>query len=236
MAYQFKLDKFEGPLELLLSLIEEEKLNIAELSLARVADQYLEYIKDNKSIQLDNLAEFLSVASKLILVKSRALLPMLEFTQEEEEEIKDLTLQLAEYKKFKEVSLVLGKMAEAGKICYSRDGFSGIKSIFYPPEDVNVFDLKKYFQAVLIEIPIIEKLEEEIVREVMTLEEKINDLQNVLRQRIETSFADLTANAKDKIDVILSFLAMLEMVKQRIIDVDQGELFKEIKMKVKTVS
>lgn len=235
MTYQFKLDKFEGPLELLLSLIEEEKLNITELSLARVADQYLEYIKDNKNIQLDNLAEFLSVASKLILVKSRALLPMLEFTQEEEEEIKDLTLQLAEYKKFKEASLVLGKMSEAGKICYSRDGFSGIKSIFYPPEDVNVFDLKKYFQAVLMEIPIIEKLEEEIVREVMTLEEKINDLQNVLRQRIETSFADLTANAKDKIDVILSFLAMLEMVKQRIIDVDQGELFKEIKMKVKTV-
>lgn len=232
MTYHFKLDKFEGPLELLLSLIEEEKLNITELSLARVADQYLEYIKDNKNIQLDNLAEFLSVASKLILVKSRALLPMLEFTQEEEEEIKDLTLQLAEYKKFKEASLVLGKIAEAGKICYSRDGFSGIKSIFYPPEDVNVFDLKKYFQAVLMEIPIIEKLEEEIVREVMTLEEKINDLQNVLRQRIETSFTDLTANAKDKIDVILSFLAMLEMVKQRIIDVDQGELFKEIKMKV----
>lgn len=233
---QFKLEKFEGPLDLLLDLIEKEELNITELSLAHVADQYLEYIKENKNIQLDNLAEFLSVASKLILVKSRALLPMLEFTQEEEEEIKDLTLQLAEYKKFKEASLKLGKIAEAGNICYSRDGFSGIKSIFYPPEDVNIFDLKKYFQAVLIEIPIIEKLEEEIVREVMTLEEKINDLQNVLRQRIETSFTDLTANATDKIEVILSFLAMLEMVKQRIIDVDQGELFKDIKMKVKTAS
>jgi len=232
----FKLEKFEGPLDLLLELIEKEELSITELSLAHVTDQYLEYIKNNQNIQLDNLAEFLSVASKLILVKSRALLPMLQFTQEEEEEIKDLTLQLAEYKKFKEASLVLGKMAEKGKICYSREGFSGIKSIFYPPEDLNLFDLKKYFQAVLIEIPIIEKLEEEIVREVMTLEEKINDLQNVLRQRIETSFKDLTANATDKIDVIVSFLAMLEMVKQRIIEVDQQELFKDIQLKVKTVN
>ena len=223
-------------MDLLLSLIEEEKLDITEISLARVADQYLEYIKNNENIQLENLADFLSVASKLILIKSRALLPSLEVTSEEEAEIKDLAKQLEEYKKFKEASMILGKMAERGRISYSREGFSGIKSFFYPPENINAFDLKKYFLSVLAEIPLIEKLEEEIVREVMTLEEKINDLQNVLRQRIETSFADITANAADKIDVIVSFLAMLEMVKQRIIDVDQNELFKEIRMKVKTVN
>lgn len=233
--YHFKSEKFEGPLDLLLELIEKEELQITELSLANVADQYLEYIKNNQNIQLDNLAEFLSVASKLILIKSRALLPILEFTQEEEEEIKDLAKQLEEYKKFKEAALVLGKTAEKGSISYSREGFNGVKTFFYPPENINAFDLKKYFQFVLNEIPIIEKLEEEIVREVMTLEEKINDLQNVLRQRIETSFADLTAGAVDKIDVIVSFLAMLEMVKQRIIDVDQDELFREIKLRVKTV-
>jgi len=231
----FKLEKFEGPLDLLLELIEKEELQITELSLAHVADQYLEHIKNNSNIHLENLAEFLSVASKLILIKSRALLPILEFSQEEEAEIKDLAKQLEEYKKFKEAALALGKIAQQGRISYAREGFSGIKAFFYPPENVNVYDLKKYFQAVLAEIPIIEKLEEEIVREVMTLEEKINDLQNVLRQRVETSFADITANATEKIDVIISFLAMLEMVKQRIIDVDQEELFREIKLRVKTV-
>jgi segregation and condensation protein A len=236
MAYNFKLEKFEGPLDLLLELIEKEELEITELSLAHVADQYLEYIKNNENIQLDNLAEFLSVASKLILIKSRALLPILEFTEEEEEEIKDLAKQLEEYKKFKEASVIIGKVAEKGKICYSREGFSGVRTFFYPPENINVFDFKKYFLSVLAEIPIIEKLEEEIVREVMTLEEKINDLQNFLRQRIETSFAEITTGATDKIDVIISFLAMLEMVKQRIINVEQGELFKEIKLKVKTVN
>lgn len=236
MIYNVKTEKFEGPMDLLLELIEKEKLSITELSLAHVTDQYLEHIKGNEEIQLGNLAEFLSVAAKLILIKSRALLPLLEFTEEEEEEIKDLAKQLEEYKKFKEASVVLGKIAEAGKISYSRNGFVGVQALFYPPEDINVYDFRKYFQFVLQEIPIIEKLEEEIVREVVTLEEKIDDLQNTLRQRVETSFSDLTAGATDKIDVILSFLAMLEMVKQRIIDVEQGELFEEIKLSIKSTA
>lgn len=233
MTYRFKLEKFEGPLDLLLALIEEEKLSITEVSLSHVADQYLEYIKDNKNIQLENLAEFLSVASRLILIKSRALLPTLKLSSDEEEEIKDLEKQLREYKKFKEASLRLGRMSQSGRICHSREGFSGVRSIFYPPEDISAFDLKKYFQLILAEIPIIEKLSEEIVGEVITLEEKISDLQNALRGRIEATFADLTAQSKDKIEVIISFLAMLEMVKQRIINVEQGELFQDIKLKMK---
>jgi len=236
MAYQVKTEKFEGPLDLLLALIEEERLSITEVSLARITGQYLEYIKNNENIRLENLAEFLSVASKLILIKSRSLLPTLRITDEEEAEIKDLEKQLEEYKKFKEISVRLGKMAMLGRICYAREGFSGVRPIFYPPEDINAFDLKKYFQMVLDEIPVIEKLGEEIVREVVTLEEKISDLQDVLRGRIEATFSDITAQAKDKIDVIISFLAMLEMAKQRIIEVEQGELFKEIKMKVKTAN
>jgi segregation and condensation protein A len=235
MIYNVKTDKFEGPMDLLLELIEKEKLDITELSLAHVADQYLEYIRNNEGIKLENLAEFLSVASKLILIKSRALLPLLEFSEEEEEEIKDLAKQLEEYKKFKEASLIIGKMSEVGRIGYERPSYAGIQNIFYPPENINIYDFRKYFQSVLQEIPVIEKLDEEIVREVITLEEKINDLQNTLRQRVEMSFGELTHNAIDKIDVILSFLAMLEMVKQRIIDVEQNELFQEIKMRNKGV-
>ena len=236
MAYSVKTDKFEGPLDLLLELIEKEELNITEFSLAHVADQYLEHIKANADIRIENLAEFLSVAAKLILIKSRALLPILQFTEEEEAEIKDLARQLEEYKKFKEASLRLGKMAESGKIIYSRQGFSGVQSFFYPPEDMNVYDFRKYFQLVLNEIPIIEKLEEEIVREVVTLEEKINDLQNFLRQKVETSFSEIASQATDKIDVIISFLAMLEMVKQRIVEVDQKELFQEIRLSIRKAS
>jgi segregation and condensation protein A len=231
MTYKVKIEQFEGPLDLLLSLIEEQKLDIVKLSLATVTDQYLEHIKNNKEIHLENLSDFLSVAAKLILIKSKALLPLLKLTDEEEEEIEDLTEKLKEYKKFKEVSLKIGQMDKLRKISVSREGYWGVKSFFYPPADLGVFDLKKHFQLILAEIPLIEKLEEELVKEVITLEEKICDLQKFLTQKIETSFSEIVSNSSEKIEVIISFLAMLEMVKQRMIWVEQGNLFSEIKLK-----
>ncbi|MDO8529587.1 MAG: segregation/condensation protein A [bacterium] len=233
MTYHAKLDKFEGPLDLLLKLIEEQKLNIAEVSLASVADQYLEYLSQKERITLENLADFLTVASKLILIKSKALLPNLEFSEEEEKEIVDLERQLAEFKKFKDISTALGRMAESGRISFSREKFLGTQLFFYPPENINVFDLKKFFAQVLDNIPVLEKLEEEMVREVITLEQKIEHLQNFLRKKIETSFSDLVSGAENKVDVIVSFLAMLEMVKQKIINVEQNSLFQDIKIGIK---
>jgi segregation and condensation protein A len=229
--YQVKLEKFEGPLNLLLELIEKEKMDVTELSLARVADQYLEYIRSDSNIHLENLAEFLSVASKLILIKSRALLPMLKFTEEEEEEIQDLAKQLEEFKKFKDAAAKISELANLGKICYSRSGFLGIGPVFYPPENINAYDLKNSFLKVVSEIPVIEKLQEEIISEVLTLEEKISELEIKIRKKVETSFSELVSKAESKVEVIVSFLAMLEMVKQRIIQVEQKDLFKEIMLK-----
>ncbi len=220
-------------MELLLELIEKEKLSITELNLARVADQYLEYIKDNQNIHLENLADFLSVAARLILIKSRALLPILQFSDEEEEEIKDLALQLAEYKKFKEITAKIRKLAISEKICFSREQ-QKIEPVFYPPENINAFDLKRYFQKVLSEIPTVAVLQEEIVSDIVTMEERISDLEIMLRKKMETCFSEIVYNAKDKIDVIVSFLAMLEMVKQRIIKVEQRELFCDIKLSMRS--
>lgn len=231
MAYRIKLDQFEGPLDLLLSLIEEQKLDVTRLSLAKVADQYLQHIGSREDITLGNLADFLTIASKLILIKSKALLPVLELSNEEEAEIKDLETQLAEYKKFKDISYRIGKMFSSPRRSFSRESFLGTRIFFCPPSNVNLFDLKKAFQKILSEIPALEKLEEEMVREIITLEEKIVHLQNMIQKKIETNFSEIVGNAKDKIDVIVSFLAMLELVKQRIINVEQNGLFNEIKLK-----
>ena len=103
MAYHICLEQFEGPLDLLLSLIEKEKLDITHVSLAKVADQYLKYLETEESISLGNLTAFLSVAARLILIKSRALLPILEFSDEEEESMDDLETRLKVYKRFREV-------------------------------------------------------------------------------------------------------------------------------------
>lgn len=234
MAYHIQLPQFEGPLELLLSLIEKQKLDVTRVSLAKITDQYLEYIADQETISLENLSWFLVIASRLILIKSKALLPTLVFDDEEEEEIEDLEHQLKEYKKFKEAALKMKGMLDARRGMYSREGQSEVKSLFYPPQGVTPSDLREYFSKVLGEIPIFEQLEEKMVEEVMTLEEKIVSLQEMLRRKVETSFSEIVANAKDKVDVIVSFLAMLELVKQRMIRVEQqGGLFSEIKVQRK---
>ena len=229
--YQIKTEQFEGPLDLLLQMTEDQKLDITRVSLAKIADQYLEYIANTQNITLEHLADFLSVASRLILIKSKALLPMLEFTEEEEEEIKDLEYQLAQYKKFKEAAKNLANLYDAPDMSFSREGFSGLGIVFCPPENITKEDLFKTFSKILGEIPVLEKLEEEMVREVLTLEEKIIHLQNTLREKVQTSFSELVANTEDKIEIVVSFLAMLEMVKQKLIHVEQGELFSEIRLK-----
>ena len=231
MTYTVKSEQFEGPLDLLLQLTEEKKMDISRMSLAQIADEYLEYIEQRENISLENLSDFLSIAAKLILIKSKSLLPTLELDEEEEKEILDLEHQLEEYKKFKEISKALNVLMIDSNVCCSREDFSTCVPIFFQPEEINIFALEKSFEKILNEIPIIEKLEEEIVRNVITLEEKIEHLSNTLRERIESSFSEITKNAADKIDVIISFLAMLELVKQRIIHVEQGELFSEIKLK-----
>lgn len=231
--YKIKTEHFEGPLDLLLQLTEEQKLDITRVSLAKIADEYLEYIASAENITLEHLSDFLSVASRLILIKSKALLPTLELTEEEEEEISDLEHQLAEYKKFKEASRKIAELFSGSQSAFSREGFLGQSVVFFPPENFGPENLAKTFSRILGEIPLIEKLEEEMVREVLTLEEKIEHLQSTLKERAETSFSELVKNAKDKIEIVVSFLAMLEMVKQRIIHVEQGDLFSEIRLKHK---
>lgn len=231
MAYHITLEQFEGPLELLLQLTEDQKLDITRLSLAKVTDQYLEYISKRENISLENLSQFLSVAAKLILIKSKALLPLLEFTEEEEEDIKDLELQLAEYKKFKEIAEELEKIMHQGRNAYSRESFLGVREIFYPPENIDLDQLEKAFEKFLTASIPEETLEEELVGEILTLEEKIGTLQDALKKRANMSFSQFVANASDKVEIVVSFLAMLELVKQQIIHVEQEELFAEIQLK-----
>jgi segregation and condensation protein A len=228
--FKVQLEKFEGPLDLLLKLIEEQRLDITRLNLAKVADDYLEYIRANENISLENLAEFVNIASRIILIKSQNILPSLEITAEEEKEIVDLENQLREYQKFKKAGEKIGETLKKKRFSFSRDYLLGVAAAYFPPKNVNVFDLKKAFLKVVSEIVLPEKMPEESVREIITLEDKIEELKESLQKRVETSFRELSSSAENKIEIIVAFLAMLEMVKQRIIDVEQNELFDEIKI------
>ncbi len=231
MPYHFRLDQFEGPLDLLLSLIEKEKLDITQVSLAQVADQYLKYIEEERSISLESLASFLSIAARLILIKSRALLPVLEFSDDEEEAMDDLETRLKLYKYFREAAQKMGIEMLRSRGAFARESFLGTQVVFYPPKDLTAESLKGHFLDVLGEIPVFEELPEKELERVITLEEKILTLQGTLADRIETSFSELTKGAENTVDIIVSFLAVLELVKQRFIFVEQKHFFADIILK-----
>ncbi len=228
MTYAVRLEQFEGPLELLWQLIEKEKLDVTRVSLAIVADQYLEYIARQGEVPLAQLAQFLSVASRLILLKSRALLPLLEFTDAEEESIEDLEWQLREYRKFREASVRIGVLAAQPTRAYSRESFLGTEVVFLPDPRVQVSTLAETFRSVLGEIPLLEKLDEEELKNVISLEEKMLELRSTLASRMEVSFRQMTADVTDRLEVIVAFLAVLELVKQRFIRAEQNEPFRDI--------
>jgi len=231
MAYHFHLEKFEGPLDLLLSLIEKEKLDITQVSLAQVADQYLEYIRNEENISLENLSVFLSIAARLILIKSRALLPILTFSEDEEESMEDLEYQLKAYRLFREASQKMGQLFLQSKRAYSRESFLGTQVVFYPPKGITKESLRAHFADVLGDIPVFEILPEKEITAIITLEEKITLLQQTLSERVESSFHELISNAEDRVEVIVSFLAMLELIKQRFIHVEQAKFFSTIHIK-----
>lgn len=218
-------------MDLLLSLIEKEKLDITQVSLAQVTDQYLEYLRQEESLSLADLSSFLAVAARLILIKSRALLPVLEWSDDEEESMDDLEIRLKEYKRFREAANTLGMLFGKHRSARSRESFLGAQVVFYPPPGLTALDIQEQFLAVLGEIPVFEVLPEKEIQAIVTLEEMIFSLQNMLSEKVEQSFVELTRTARDRTEVIVSFLAVLEMVKQRVIFVEQERFFSDIFIK-----
>jgi len=228
----FKIDKFEGPLGLLLQLIERQELDITEISLAKIADQYIEYIKNYKGIEPEELADFLVVAAKLLLIKSRALLPFLK--GEAEEEIEEFENQLRMYKEFleaaKKIEVIIGKKRFSFAREFNRQAFLANANIFSPPKNLTAADLNAVFSEIIKNIKPVIQLEEKNLEQIVNIEDKILIIQRILLEKIKISFNHILAGAKNKTEVIVSFLAMLELIKQRDITVVQGGLFEEIEI------
>lgn len=236
MTYAVRLEQFEGPLELLLQLIEKEKLDITRVSLTKVTDQYLAYLEGERSLPLSALSQFLSIAARLILLKSRALLPLLIFTEEEETSIVDLEWQLREYARYREASIGLGRLLEKGTIAYTRERSARVtRGVFFPPPDLRVQDLHAAFTTLLGTIVMAQALEETTLLPVVKLEEKMALFRQTLAARVETSFQSLTATVENRIELIVSFLALLQLIKERFVHVEQKEFFGDIAIRHKDI-
>lgn len=227
--YHIQLEQFEGPFPLLISLIEKEKLDITRVALASVTEQFLAHIEREQEMSLPNLAQFLSVASRLVLLKSRSLLPTLIVNSEEERDAEDLERRLSEYRKFQEISVRLGRIFSAGFRSFHREFERISEPIFVASPGLSGEDLANVFAQSLERIPIPIEYEEESIQETVTLEECIALLEHRIARSAEGVFSDIVTESNDRIEVIVSFLAILELVRRRTFAVQQENLFGEIR-------
>jgi len=231
MPAVFRVEQFEGPLDLLLQLVEKEELDITEISLAKVAEQYVEHLNANKGkIPAEELADFLVIAAKLVFMKSRLLIPSLE--AEELDEGPDLATQLRLYQQFVEAARKIEKQWNAGLVSYARERriVRSLEKTFSPPPGVTVDVLRETMARVISRLAPIVKLPSAAVKRVITIQEKIADLANRLRTKTKMTFSHFLSAAKDRQERVVSFLALLELVKQRVIHAEQSDLFDEIEI------
>ncbi len=230
--YKVKLEIFEGPLDLLLYLIKQEEIDIYDIPIARITQQYLEYLDFMKSLDIEIAGEFLVMAATLLKIKSRMLLPRHEELGEEiEDPRKDLVQQLLEYRKFKEIAERLGEREYQQRRMFPRPkgGFDHAAEIV-PPEppapEVGMFELLNAFKQVLERI---DKLKlYEIVGEDISIEERIDFVLKTLFQKKRMEFMELFEDERRRLVMVVTFFALLELVRLGRVSVRQERLFGEI--------
>lgn len=236
--YEVKLAIFEGPLDLLLHLIEREELDITKVSLAQVTDQYLEYIGLLVELNAGALADFLVIAAKLLLIKSEMLLrrPPRAPGEEEEDVGDELARQLIEYKKFKEAALELRQREEMGLRAYVRVApppklerpFGWAQDRPLDLGDISLADLVEAVRHALDVRPPIPSVSEVVAPFTITVAEKMALIEERLERHRRVSFNRLLAHAASRLEIIVTFLAVLELIKLKGIEVQQERLFGEI--------
>lgn len=229
--YRIKLGEFEGPLDLLLDLIEARKLSISTVSLAKITDEYIKYLKSLKDFPREEVADFLVVASTLMLIKSRSLLPGLELLEEEKKDIRDLELRLKLLSRLRELSKNI-RETWLSNPAFSREAFQGFEFGFIEPRGLKVDDFAKSLGVLIQTFPKLKELPEKTLEKVISIEEKILELVQRFSGRLRASFQELV-NSKKKLDVIVGFLAMLELVRQGVLLVKQEERFGRIELEKK---
>ena len=233
-TYKIKHEQFEGPLDLLLGLIEKRKLMINEFSLAKITDDYIEHIRDAEKFPLGDSAHFILIASTLVLIKSRSLLPQLKLTEEEETSVHDLEDRLKLYQRIKELSLHVKDLF--GKEFLFQPNARKVEPVFSPDESMTPANLQAAILALVNGLPKKEKLSQVVVRKVVSLEETISNLTARITSSLKMSFREFAGVGKqEKVGVIVSFLAMLELVKQGIIQVRQERDFSDIMMETNDI-
>ena len=232
MNYKIRLDMFEGPLDLLLYLVKKDHLNIYDIPIAKVTQQYLEYINFMQLLDLNIVGEFLVMAATLMQIKSKMLLPAEELVvQEEEDPRAELVKKLLEYEKFKQIAENLrqreASQQEVFKRCKTEAPLGADKedkeNVYF---EASIFDLINAFSRVLKDVP--REVFYEVVKDQFTVEQKVHDILHLLLVQPEVKLSELFAKSKSKMEIIVIFLAILELAKMREIIARQDAEFEDI--------
>ena len=227
-GYQLRLPTFEGPLDVLLRLIERDQLAIADVSLVAVTDQFLRYVDSIGSAPAEILAEFATVAARLILLKSRSLLPRPQLNAEQEIDPDDLVKQLTDYRRFQEAALVLGDWDSRGTGAFGR----GMGIVVPAPVALAPLAphqpsslaraLRRRFSHAVPEVQILD------TRPIVTVREIVARALSLASSRGRFRFGDVLSRGADRQEVLTAFLAILVLLRRRVMDVEQAVPFGEI--------
>jgi len=235
--YQIRLDNFEGPLDLLLHLIEKNEIDIYDIPIAKITEQYLSFINEAKDLDLDIASEFLVMAATLLSIKARMLLPKpVKVVNEGDEEGKDpreeLVVRLLEYKKYKEIANLLKSKEQDMAQVFTRDLdlMELVKEFgpYNPVENISVYDLLKAFQDVWQKVNEMEPVYE-IARENISIKDCMNHILDKLAESPRgLTFSELFSTGASKLRVLVTFLGILELIKLNKISFQQKDTFGKI--------
>ncbi len=231
MTYKVKLDVFEGPLDLLLYLIKKEEADIFNIPISKITEQYLHYLEYMELLDLHIAGEFIVMAATLMHIKSRMLLPPDEQPPEEIEEEDpraELVRRLIEYKKFKEAAGELSELERRRSMVFPRsvDETQYIDQTEGPYFEASIFDLINAFSTILKSVSREAFLE--VVKDEFTVEEKVHELFHMLVEQPVINFKDIFKKSRSKIELIATFLALLELIRLKEVMVRQHRIFGEI--------
>lgn len=228
--YLVRLPLFEGPLDLLLHLIQKNELDITAISLALVADQFVEHLQTIGQVQADLIADFLVVAAKLLLIKSRLLLPRPPVVDDDEEEdpAEALARRLREYKKFKQAAGLLKQLETDGRHSYVRVAPPPVMETRIDWEAISLDDLLAALQRVLEREEDMQPAGVMVAPRKVTVREKIEWIEHLIGQHRQVPFHRVVGRVGSRIDIVVSLWAVLEMIKRGRLRAYQSELFGEI--------
>jgi segregation and condensation protein A len=234
--FNVKTQSFEGPLDLLLDLIEKKKFFINDISLASVTDEFIEHIKQFDSLPMGESAHFILIASTLLLIKSKSLLPGLDLTDEEKGDIHNLEIRLKIYQRIKDASKHVNKLF-GNLIIFPKSQSRTINPVFTPDQSFTLEKALFSIKDLINRLPKKENIPQTTVKKVISLEEMIGTLTTRITKHLRLSFREFTKEHKsNRVEVIVSFLAMLELVKRGIVYISQESIFGDIQIETKEVN